>query len=116
MCSSDLVFNLPVADHSGRLKTYPTQCELLMDGAQLWQTLIQGVVQGITEFLPISSKSHLILVGGLLDRWFGTSSTATETVELIVGLHLGTLVATIVVYWKELWSLRTRRSPLGCCR
>ena len=83
-----------------------------MDGVQLWQTLIQAVVQGITEFLPISSKSHLILVGNLLERWFGTSSTSAETIELIVGLHLGTLVATIVVYWPELWSLRKRHRLL----
>ena len=82
--------------------------ECFMDGAQLWQTLIQAIVQGITEFLPISSKSHLILVGNLLERWFGTSSTAAETIELIVGLHLGTLVATVVVYRPELWSLRKR--------
>ena len=79
-----------------------------MDGAQLWQTLILAVVQGITEFLPISSKSHLILTNNLLERWFGTTSTSSETIELIVGLHLGTLVATAVVYWPELWSLRKR--------
>ena len=106
------VFNLSPVDHSGRLKICTTFCEPFMDGAQLWQTLIQGVVQGITEFLPISSKSHLILVRNLLERWFGTTSTAKETVELIIGLHLGTLVATVVVYWKELWSLRTRHRLL----
>ncbi|MCX7420815.1 MAG: undecaprenyl-diphosphate phosphatase [Planctomycetia bacterium] len=83
-----------------------------MDGAQLWQTLIQGVVQGITEFLPVSSKSHLILVGDLLERWFGTNSTKDETIELIVGLHLGTLLATMIVYWQDLWSLRTRHRLL----
>lgn len=83
-----------------------------MNGAQLWQTLIQAVVQGITEFLPISSKSHLILVGNLLEHWFGTNSTAAETIELIVGLHLGTLLATIVVYWQDLWSLRKRHRLL----
>ncbi|MBC7815567.1 MAG: undecaprenyl-diphosphate phosphatase [Planctomycetaceae bacterium] len=91
---------------------YELICELLMDGAQLWQTLIQGVVQGITEFLPISSKSHLILVGKLLERWFGTTATSAETIELIVGLHLGTLLATIVVYWQDLWSLRKRHRLL----
>jgi undecaprenyl-diphosphatase len=83
-----------------------------MDGAQLWQTLIQAVVQGITEFLPISSDGHLVIVGTLLEKWFGTKATEKETVELIVGLHLGTLVATIVVYWKELWSLLSRRRLL----
>ncbi len=83
-----------------------------MNGAQLWQTLIQAVVQGITEFLPISSDGHLVIVGKLLEQWFGTNASDAETVELIVGLHLGTLVATIAVYWRELWSLRTRRRLL----
>lgn len=79
-----------------------------MDGAQLWQTLIQGVVQGITEFLPISSDGHLVVVGKLLERSFGTSSTAEQTLQLVIGLHLGTLLATATVYWRELWSLRHR--------
>jgi len=83
-----------------------------MDGVQLWETLIQAVVQGITEFLPISSDGHLVIVGTLLEKWFGTKRTDAETVELIIGLHLGTLAATIVVYWKELWSLLKRRRLL----
>jgi undecaprenyl-diphosphatase len=83
-----------------------------MDGAQFWQTLIQAVVQGITEFLPISSDGHLVIVGALLEKWLGTNLADKEKVELIIGLHLGTLVATIVVYWKELWSLLKRRRLL----
>lgn len=85
---------------------------MFMDGAQLWQTLIKAVVQGITEFLPISSDGHLVIVGTLLEKWFGTKATDAETVELIIGLHLGTLVATIAVYWNELWSLLKRRRLL----
>ncbi len=79
-----------------------------MDGAQLWQTLIQGVVQGITEFLPISSDGHLVIVGRLLERWFGTSSSGQQTMQLVIGLHLGTLLATASIYRRELWSLRHR--------
>ena len=41
-----------------------------MDGAQLWQTLILAVVQGIAEFLPISSSGHLVIFGDLLDQVF----------------------------------------------
>lgn len=83
-----------------------------MDGAQLWQTLIQAVVQGITEFLPVSSDGHLVIVGKLLEQEFGTTSTGAETMQLIIGLHFGTLLATAVVYWKELWSLLHRRRLL----
>ena len=79
-----------------------------MDGAQFLQTLIQAVVQGITEFLPISSDGHLVIVGSLLEHWLGKRSTGAETLQLVIGLHLGTLLATVVVYWRELWSLRHR--------
>ncbi len=83
-----------------------------MDGVQLWQTLIQAVVQGITEFLPISSDGHLVIVGSLLERWFGKTSSEADNMQLIIGLHLGTLIATIAVYWFELWSLLKRRRLL----
>lgn len=76
-----------------------------MDGAQLWQIVIEAVVQGITEFLPISSDGHLVLVGHLLERWFGKSSSGADTMQLVIGLHLGTLLATATVYRNELWSL-----------
>lgn len=83
-----------------------------MDGTRFWQTLIQAVVQGITEFLPISSDGHLVIAGKLLEQAFGTISSGAETMQLIIGLHLGTLLATAVVYWKELWSLLHRRRLL----
>lgn len=83
-----------------------------MDGPQFWQTLIQAVVQGVTEFLPVSSDGHLVITGHLLGKIFGTTSTGAETMQLIIGLHLGTLLATAVVYWKELWSLLHRRRLL----
>ena len=83
-----------------------------MFDTEILRAIVLGIVQGITEFLPISSKSHLILVGKLLERWFGTTANSKETIELIVGLHLGTLLATIVVYWQDLWSLRKRHRLL----
>ncbi len=76
-----------------------------MDGAQLWQTLILAVVQGITEFLPISSDGHLVIVGTLLDKAFGTQATNEAGFQMMIGLHLGTLVSIIVVYWRALWGL-----------
>ena len=83
-----------------------------MDGAQLWQTLILAIVQGITEFLPVSSDGHLVVIGNLLERAFGTTSTEAARAQLIIGLHFGTLLATITVYWNELWSLFRRRQLL----
>lgn len=58
------------------------------------QAIIIGIVQGLTEFLPISSSAHLVFVPYLL----GTeSSLAFDTI-----LHIGTLVAVVVYFWKDL--------------
>ncbi len=80
-----------------------------MDGAQLWQTLILAVVQGIAEFLPISSSGHLVIFGDLLDLAFGTVSSNTAKMQINVALHVGTLFSIIVVFWREL--LSTLRRP-----
>lgn len=67
-----------------------------MDLAQapLWfQAMVLGIIQGITEFLPISSSGHLVLVPELT-HWSYLGK------EFDVALHLGTLVA-ILIYYKE---------------
>jgi undecaprenyl-diphosphatase len=70
------------------------------------QTVILGVVQGITEFLPISSDGHLLVIGELLNRMFGrVAGTGDENLLLTVALHIGTLAAILIVYWADLWKL-----------
>lgn len=71
------------------------------------KTIILGLVQGIAEFLPISSSGHLAILNRLMQ-------SDMETVELNVALHFGTLMSIIVVYWKE-WPaiLRNRRICLA---
>lgn len=55
---------------------------------------VLGVVQGLTEFLPVSSSGHLILVPALFD-W------PDQGLSFDVGLHLGTLLALLVYFWHE---------------
>jgi undecaprenyl-diphosphatase len=62
------------------------------------QAVILGLVQGITEFLPISSSGHLVLVPWALG--WGEPGLLFDTV-----LHWGTLVAVVVYFWDDLWSL-----------
>ena len=62
------------------------------------QSIILGVVQGIGEFLPISSSAHLILVPYLFG--WKESSLAFD-----VALHFGTLLAVLVIFFKEWWDL-----------
>ena len=74
---------------------------------------ILGIVQGLTEFLPISSSAHLILVPKLL----GWNDPFIDSTAFDVMLHMGTLVALLVYFWRDLieilgaWlaSIRDRR-------
>ncbi len=66
------------------------------------QAIILGIVEGVTEFLPISSTGHLILVGDLLGI---SSSEFTKSFDIII--QLGAISAVIFLYWKTLWNLET---------
>ena len=60
--------------------------------------IILGLVQGIAEFLPISSSGHLSIAQNL----FGLSTEGTNDMLFDVLLHLGTLMAVFVAYWTEI--------------
>src|ERR1700723_3072459 len=60
----------------------------------LWQAIILAVVQGLTEFLPISSSAHLILIPDLL-HW------QDPGIAFDVALHLGTLIAVLLYFFRE---------------
>jgi undecaprenyl-diphosphatase len=60
----------------------------------IFQAIIFGIVQGVTEFLPISSTAHLIL----LPWFFGWPDPG---LSFDVALHLGTLVALVIYFWKD---------------
>jgi len=62
------------------------------------QAIILGAVQGIAEFLPISSSGHLIV----LQRVFGMEEPAM-TFDIIV--HVGSLLAIIVVFWRDIFAI-----------
>lgn len=76
------------------------------------RAIILGIVQGITEFLPISSDGHLALMQSSLNHWFGETG-AGDTLELVLALHLGTLISIIAVFWKELKDLPKRPALCG---
>jgi undecaprenyl-diphosphatase len=62
------------------------------------QALVMGIVQGLTEFLPVSSSGHLIIVPTLL----GWTDPFINSLEFSVMLHIGTLVA-LLVYFRNDW-------------
>src|SRR6201991_394977 len=68
------------------------------------EALLLGVVQGLTEFLPISSSGHLIIVPWLQDYTFLTENDSfNKTFD--VALHAGTLIAAIAFFRVEVWRL-----------
>ena len=64
-----------------------------------WQAIILGLVQGLTEFLPVSSSGHLVIFSHLL------GVDGEGFLDFTVTAHLATVIATIVVFWKVIWDL-----------
>ncbi len=70
------------------------------------RAIVLGVVQGLTEFLPVSSSGHLVVVPYLL-AW------EPPGLAFDVALHTGTLVAVVAYFWGDLWYLATRSVGIG---
>lgn len=60
--------------------------------------ILLGLVQGLTEFLPVSSSGHLVILQKILD-------IHAHEVAISVILHLGTLLAVIIFFWKDILNL-----------
>jgi undecaprenyl-diphosphatase len=69
-----------------------------------WQALVLGIVQGATELLPISSSGHLILVPWAAS-WEYLEQNPAFNKTFDVALHLGTLVAVVLYFWRDLVGL-----------
>lgn len=59
----------------------------------IWDAIIQGIVQGLTEFLPVSSSGHVSIV----QHFTGTNIEGAQSFTLF--LHFGTLIAVFIAYW-----------------
>ena len=64
-----------------------------------WQAILLGLVQGLTEFLPVSSSGHLMIFKELL------GVDGEGFLDFTVTVHFATVLATIVVFWKAIWQL-----------
>lgn len=69
-----------------------------MDLLLIFKAIIMGIVEGITEFLPISSTGYLILTADLMGFW-----TKEKADLFIVVIQLGAILAVVYEYWGRLW-------------
>lgn len=70
----------------------------------LYHIILLALIQGITEFLPISSSGHLVLYHALTDD--GAAAGAwDENVLLDVAVHVGTLFSVLVYFWRDIWAM-----------
>ena len=65
---------------------------------RLWQILVLAVVQGIAEFLPISSSGHVVILAELVAPG---NSRGFDVTDVNIVLHLGTLLSILVFYWQR---------------
>ena len=74
--------------------------------SDLVSALLLGIIEGITEFLPISSTGHLLIA----EHWLGARSDLFN-----IAIQAGAILAVVAIYWRRLWDLLYgflgRRSP-----
>ncbi len=68
---------------------------------EAWESIVLGVIQGLTEFLPVSSSGHLEIGKAIL----GDTSVPEESLLFTVVLHFATALSTIVVFRKDIWEI-----------
>jgi len=71
------------------------------------EAIILGIVQGLTEFLPVSSTAHLIVL-----PWFFNWNGQVNTLTFDISLHAGTLFALLCCFWKDWLDLILRKQRL----
>lgn len=70
----------------------------------LLQAIILGVVQGLTEFIPVSSTAHLVFASRLTNLYDGNAEQITATIAVI---QLGTLAAVLIYFAADIWGIST---------
>lgn len=68
---------------------------------EAWEAIVLGIIQGLTEFLPVSSSGHLELGKAIM----GDTTVPEESLLFTVVLHFATALSTLVVFRKDIWEI-----------
>lgn len=77
-----------------------------MDFLEIIKVIVLGIVEGITEWLPISSTGHMLLV----DEVFTLNLSEAFKEMFFVVIQLGAILAVVVLFWKKMWPLQSRKN------
>lgn len=73
-----------------------------MDLVVMLKAWLLGIIEGLTEFLPVSSTGHLIIFSNLIDFYKHSSKEFVDMFNMVI--QLGAILAVVVFYWKKIWS------------
>ena len=76
-----------------------------MDFIELLKVIFLGIVEGITEWLPISSTGHLILV----EEFVKLDVSKAFWEMFMVVIQLGAILAVVVLYWNKIWPFQSKK-------
>ena len=76
-----------------------------MDLIELIKVIIIGIVEGITEWLPISSTGHMLLV----DEFIHMNVTPEFREMFLYVIQLGAILAVIILFWNKMWPFQSKR-------
>ena len=69
----------------------------------LFEAVILGIIQGLTEFLPISSTGHLTVAGKLMNLI--SEENPEQWTAFIAIIQLGTLASILIYFWRDIWNI-----------
>ena len=78
-----------------------------MDFIEIFKAIILGIIEGITEWLPISSTGHMILV----DEFLQLNMSPQFKEMFFVVIQLGAILAVVVLYWKKIFTFSFKKKP-----
>lgn len=74
-----------------------------LDFIYILKAIVIAIVEGLTEFVPVSSTGHMILVGSLIGFRSGAPGAEEFAAMFEVVIQLGAILAVVVLYWNKLW-------------